>query len=113
MLKLLPALAILVLLGPVVFGILATLLPAFGYFPALGGHEVSLRHFVDLSQVPGIGRSVLLSLSTGLVASAGALAIVVLFVSGWHGSRTFSRVQHLISPLLSVPHAAAAFGLAF
>jgi putative thiamine transport system permease protein len=113
MLKLLPALAILVLLGPVVFGILATLLPAFGYFPALGGHEVSLRHFVDLSQVPGIGRSVLLSLSTGLVATAGALAIVVLFVSGWHGSRTFSRVQHLISPLLSVPHAAAAFGLAF
>jgi len=33
--------------------------------------------------------------------------------SGWYGTPTFNKVQHLISPLLSVPHAAAAFGLVF
>src|SRR5690606_3117025 len=38
---------------------------------------------------------------------------VMLFVAGWAGTRSFSRVQHLLSPLLSVPHTAAAFGLVF
>src|SRR5690606_32302434 len=33
--------------------------------------------------------------------------------AGWAGTHTFARVRHLLSPLLSVPHAAAAFGLAF
>jgi len=112
MLRLAPALAIGVLLAPVVCGVLATLLPAFGYLPALGGDQFTIAHFAALIEYPGIGRSVLLSLATGLLTTAIALAIVVTFVSGWYGTRMFARVQHLISPLLSVPHAAAAFGLA-
>ena len=113
MLRLAPAFAIALLLGPVAFGMLATLLPAFGYLPSLGGNTFSLEPFRDLFATPGIVRSTLLSLATGLVTTGIALAIVILFVSGWFGTRIFSRVQHLISPLLSVPHAAAAFGLAF
>ena len=35
------------------------------------------------------------------------------FVASWAGTRAFGRLQHMVSPLLSVPHAAAAFGLAF
>jgi putative thiamine transport system permease protein len=38
---------------------------------------------------------------------------VAAFVASDLGTATFSRVRRLISPLLSVPHAAAAFGLAF
>lgn len=112
MLRLAPALAIGVLLAPVACGVLATLLPAFGYLPALGGDAFTLSHFAALIEYPGIGRSVMLSLTTGLVTTAIALSIVIAFVSGWYGTPTFARVQHLISPLLSVPHAAAAFGLA-
>ena len=37
----------------------------------------------------------------------------MLFVAGWPARRVFARIQHLVSPLLAVPHAAAAFGLAF
>ncbi|MGB3388409.1 MAG: ABC transporter permease subunit, partial [Pseudaminobacter sp.] len=51
--------------------------------------------------------------ATGLVTAAISLAAVALFIAGWAGTRAFSRIQHLVSPLLSVPHAAAAFGLAF
>ncbi len=112
MLRLAPALAIGVLLAPVACGVLATLLPAFGYLPALGGREFTFDHIAALIDYPGIGRSVLLSLVTGLLTTAIALAIVMTLVSGWYGTSTFARVQHLISPLLSVPHAAAAFGLA-
>ncbi len=113
MLRFAPALAVLVLLGPVVFGLLATVLPAFGYLPALGGFELTFAHFATLLEFLGLRRSVLLSLVTGLGTTAIAFCIVVLFVSGWYCTRVFSRVQHIISPLLSVLHAAAAFGRAF
>lgn len=113
MLRLAPSLALLVLLGPILCGVIGTLLPALGYLPALGGSSFSLQPFANLFDRPGLTTSVLLSLWTGLGTTAIALAIVVLFVAGWSGTRWFRTMQHLVSPLLSVPHAAAAFGLAF
>jgi putative thiamine transport system permease protein len=55
----------------------------------------------------------MLSLSTGVLATGISLAIVVLVTAGWSGTRPFRALERLLSPLLSVPHAAAAFGLAF
>jgi putative thiamine transport system permease protein len=108
-----PPLAILLLAGPVVAGLAGTLLPAFGYLPALGGTALTLGPAAALFAQPGIWMSVALSLAIGLATTAVSLAIVMLFVAGWAGTKSFSRIQHLVSPLLSVPHAAAAFGLAF
>ncbi|MBX3573416.1 MAG: ABC transporter permease [Mesorhizobium sp.] len=108
-----PPVAILLLAGPILAGLAGTVLPAFGYLPALGGTSFSLDAFRQLPAEPGIGRSVMLSLGVGLVATLVSVSVVALFLAGWSGTRTFARVQHLISPLLSVPHAAAAFGLAF
>lgn len=113
MLRFAPALAIAVLLGPVVFGIAATVFPAFGYLPVLGERTFSLDHIAYLLAAPGMTRSVVLALAAGLVTTLVSLLIVFLFVAGWYGTRIFARLQHLLSPLLSVPHAAAAFGLAF
>ena len=113
MLRLAPSLALFILLGPILCGLASTLLPAFGYLPVLGGETVTLDHFRSVLERPGIAKSVLLSLWTGLGTTMIALAIVALFVAGWSGTRRFRTVQHMISPLLSVPHAAAAFGLAF
>ncbi len=113
MLKSGPILAIAILLGPVLCGIIATVLPAFGYLPVLGQHDFSFEAFQKLFQQPAIVTSIILSLTTGLGTTFVALAVVIAFVSGWYGTRSFARLQHLISPLLSVPHAAAAFGLAF
>src|SRR5262245_49101564 len=67
----------------------------------------------NLLAQPGILSSSLVSFASGLATTAVSLTVVMFFVAGWAGTRTFARVQHLISPLLSVPHAAAAFGLAF
>ena len=113
MLRLAPALAIVILAGPVAFGLLATVLPAFGYLPSLGSTEFSFAAFDALITFPGMAGSVFLSLITGLMTTLIALGVVIAFVSGWHGTPAFERMQHVISPLLSVPHAAAAFGLAF
>lgn len=113
MLRFAPPMAIGILLLPVAFGILATFLPAFGFLPALGGKTISLAPFIELFATPGIWRSAGLSLMAGIVTTAIGLTIVMVFVAGWYGTPTFNKIQHLISPLLSVPHAAAAFGLVF
>lgn len=101
------------LLLPITFGLLGTLLPAFGYLPALGGNEFGLGIFRALFATPGLPVAILLSLMTGLVATALSLTMTLVFVAGYAGTPVLSRLQHLLSPLLAVPHAAAAFGLAF
>lgn len=108
-----PPLTLALLAGPVLAGLAGTLLPAFGYLPALGGETLTLEPFRLLLAEPGIWRSAWLSLTAGLASAAVALGIVMLFLAGWAGTPVFSRLQHMVSPLLSVPHAAAAFGLAF
>ncbi len=112
-LRLFPLAAVLVLIAPVVAGLAGILLPAFDYLPVLGRSTFSLAPFRDLLAMPGLGRSVLLSLGSGLATTAVAFAVVMLFVAAWRGTRLFAALERLISPLLSVPHAAAAFGLAF
>jgi putative thiamine transport system permease protein len=108
-----PPLTIALLAGPILLGLGGTLLPALGYLPALGGEALTLDPLRQLLAEPGIWMSSMVSLASGLVTTLVALVAVMLFVAGWSGTWMFARVQHLISPLLSVPHAAAAFGLAF
>lgn len=112
-LPLLPALTLLLMLGPVVAGLWGTFLPAFGHLPAAGLTGPSLDPFRDLFDWAGLPRAMFLSVSTGLIATSVSLLIVTLVTAGWSGTRPFRLLERLLSPLLSVPHAAAAFGLAF
>ncbi len=113
MLRFVPALTIILMIGPVCAGLIGTILPAFGYLPALGGDRFSVGPWQDLLAQPGLGISMRLSLVNGLAATLISLGVVVLFCAAWQGTRIFAVMQRLLSPILSVPHAAAAFGLAF
>lgn len=112
-LRLLPAAAFVILIGPVTAGLAGALLPALGYLPVLGRSGMSLQPVAELATMPGLLRSCLVSLVAGLVTAFVAFTLVMAFVAGWRETRVFRVLQRLISPLLSVPHAAAAFGLAF
>ncbi|MEO0426993.1 MAG: ABC transporter permease subunit [Pseudomonadota bacterium] len=101
------------MLGPVAAGILGTLGPAFGWLPALGAETPGFGPFAALFDQPGIGISARLSLVTGIGATLISLAITLLVVAALQGTRIFGLIERLLSPLLAVPHAAAAFGLAF
>ena len=109
----LPALTVALLTLPVGLGLFFTLAPALGHFPAIGAAGLSLAPLRDLLAWPGLPEATRLSLTTGFLATAAALAITALIAAGWEGTRAFRILQRLLSPLLSVPHAAAAFGLAF
>ncbi len=108
-----PAVTLLMFLGPIIAGLIGTLLPAFGYLPPLGGHDVSLAPWRDLLATPGLGKAVLLSLSTGIGATAIAFFLTVLVFAGGHGTVAFVRAKRMMTPLLAVPHLAMAVGLAF
>ncbi len=113
MIRFAPAFAIAVLIGPVAFGLAATFLPAFGYLPTLGGASLNLEAWRQLLATPGLAGSALVPLAAGLITALASLATVCGFVAGWSHLRAFQALQHLLSPLLAVPHAAAALGLAF
>ena len=108
-----PSIVVLLLTGPILAGLAGTIIPAFGYFPALGGDAFNLDGFRTLFAEPGIWMSVFLSLFTGLAATALSLAIAAAAIGAGGGTRAFVWLTRLISPLLAVPHAAAAFGFLF
>ncbi|MCG7624404.1 ABC transporter permease [Epibacterium sp. Ofav1-8] len=109
----LPALTILALLGPVLAGLWGTLSAALGHLPAAGLNGPSLIAFQALWEWPGLASSVRLSLGTGVLATVISLVVTMLLLAGWSGTRAFRALLGVLSPLLSVPHAAAAFGLLF
>ena len=89
------------MLGPILAGLAGTLLPA-------------LRDgaFGDLAGWAGLGPAVRLSLVTGVGATVASLSIAMAVTAALYGTPAFMRIERMLAPLLSLPHAAAALGLA-
>ena len=108
-----PRLTLALLMVPVLAGFAGTVGPAFD----LGANDLSagggFAAFRALLAWPGLGASAWLSVVTGATSTLLSLAITLLIVGALLGSRSFDALRHLLSPLLAVPHAAAALGLAF
>jgi putative thiamine transport system permease protein len=113
LLRFFPLVTIVLFLGPVISGLVATVLPALGYLPALGGHTISLAPWLRFLATPGLGESVRLTLTSGFLATVLACIIVVGFCSVVHNTRLFQMAQSVLSPLLATPHVAVALGLSF
>lgn len=113
MVRFAPALAVLLLIGPVAGGLIGVLLPAFGWLPTLGARTPTLAPWSALLAQPGLWRSVVVSLTAGVATAAVSLALVFAFLAAFGGTRLYGWLRRVLSPLLSVPHAASAFGFAF
>lgn len=97
-----PGLTLFVMLAPIAAGLAGTIIPAFGP----GGWS-------GLFAWPGLRQAAILSLTSGLFSTLIALALALALVAALQGGRTFNAITRMISPLLGLPHAAAALGLAF
>ncbi len=113
MLRYLPALTVGLFLGPVIAGLVGTLLPAFGYLPALGGEQFSLEPWRRLLAAPGLSSALQVTLTTGFASTAVALALTILVFAAGHDTAALARIRRGMVPLLAVPHLALAVGLAF
>jgi putative thiamine transport system permease protein len=113
MLRLAPAATLLVFLAPIVAGLLGTALPAFGWFPALGGYEFGFGVFARLFAQAGLSTSIALTLFAGFLATLLSLGLALAFCAAAYGTRGFATAQRFLAPLLATPHAALAIGFAF
>lgn len=108
-----PWLAIALFAAPLGTGLAGTLLPAFGWLPGLGGTPLSIEPWQRLLAAPELAGAVRVTLSSGLLGTAGALALAVLLVAGLHARPVFALLRPCLLPLLAIPHLALAVGLAF
>jgi putative thiamine transport system permease protein len=108
-----PTLSIAVMIGPTLAGLAGAARPAFGLLPALGGTRLSLEPWRELFAEPGIGRSIALSLWIGFAATLISYLMVIGLLAACWETPMLRWMSRLLAPLLSVPHAAAALGLAF
>ncbi|MDO6566113.1 ABC transporter permease subunit [Alteromonas sp. 1_MG-2023] len=107
------ALLILLLSLPVLAGLVGVVLPAFGYFPALDAHNFTFDVFGRLFAIDGMGKMMLLSFFTGLIATLLSVASAFLLLAVFYHSSYLNKIQTWLSPLLVLPHAAAAIALLF
>ncbi len=99
-------------------GLVFVILPAFGYFPTLGGTAFSLQPWRDLLAYPGLASAARATLISAFVAMPIALGLALLALA-WIAPYGAVRgglplmAAKLLSWLLATPHAAFALGLAF
>lgn len=108
-----PALAVLAFALPIGAGLLGTVLPAFGYLPAIGAQQWGLHEWRRLFEQPGLLTSIWLTLLTGWLSTVLAVVLatgLAAFIQHRPGSR---RLGEWIAPVLAMPHSALAIGFAF
>lgn len=108
-----PALLVVLILLPVATGLLGVLLPAFGWLPALGENTFNISGFIALWNTPGFGSMALLSYTTSLVSTLVVVLISCFILASYFNSRFLVYIQHVLGPILVIPHAAAAIAIGF
>ena len=108
-----PRFLLALLILPVLGGLISVLLPAFGYAPVLEQTTFSLQGFNSLWQTPGLTQMVTLSVATGLISTLLAFIITLMILAAFFNSPWLNRIQRLLSPILVIPHAAAAIAVGF
>ena len=103
--------------APLLLGAIGTLLPALGWLPVLAptdaATEGSWAGFAAIAGDPRFLPAIALTLKTGVFSTGLVLALVTLTLVCVHGTRLWRWVTASLPPLLAVPHAAFAIGLAF
>lgn len=102
--------AALGLFAPIAASLGTTLLAGFGHLPAIGARGLSFGPVQDLLATAGLATAVKLTLFTGITAAAMSLTLALSIAAAFGHSPRLSRA---LSPLLAIPHAALAVGLAF
>ena len=101
-------------LGPIFIGLLGLILPSFGFFPALGLHDLSLSPFMEFWHQPQTKKALYSALMIGLLSTIlSIIAVFILMAVGLQhkGSYLFRFIRFLIGPLIALPHSTVAIAL--
>lgn len=108
---------ILLMCLPVLAGIIGVLLPAFGYFPALGYQAISLEPLRLFLAHASASQALSTALSIGLIASfLSVISVFVILAAGAQagmGKHMMRLHRRLMGPLIALPHSTVAIALLF
>jgi len=108
-----PSLLLILLIFPVLGGLISVILPAFGWVPALETTTFGLQGFKALGDTLGLKKMVALSVATGFLSTLLAFVIAIMILATFFNSPWLTRIERLLSPILVIPHAAAAIAVGF
>ena len=108
-----PYICLALLFIPILTGSIGIILPALGYFPALGVESFSLNYFKLLLAAPSIIKSIFFSLYIGIVATFISFCLAFLTVVIFYEKTWFETIRKCCIPLIALPHAALAIALSF
>ena len=108
-----PKIVLSVFFIAIIFGLLGTWLPAFGYLPVIGQHSFSLNPWQELIAHPSLSKSLTATLISGWGAALGSLSVALAIVVLSYGSQPWRYLERALAPILSIPHAAFAIGFGF
>lgn len=113
--KVAPGIALILLVGSIVLGLIFLFVTGFGYLPALGGQAFSLEPFRLLAADERLASACLKTILAGTLATLAAVATAFVLTLKLDplGTAPAGRPQHLALMMLAVPHAALGLGLAF
>ena len=103
----------LIVIIPMFFGFLGFFLPSFGYFPVIGQNNFGLSYFYSSFELPGISKSIILSIFTGFFSTILALFFSQVIILNLFQTKIYKYIRIIISPLLALPHITMAVGLIF
>src|ERR1700735_1411525 len=98
-----PRITAFLIIAPILIGFLGTILPAFGYLPAIGGVTLTPPPWRALFATPGVDKAILLSLWVGAATTLFTFLLVTFFCARWSGTRLGALLTRFLSPLVSVP----------
>ena len=113
LLRLAPVLTVAAFAVPIACGLVGTLMPAFGYLPAIGGEHWSLDPWRALRDAPGFVTSLQLTLVVGWVSTLISVLLALAVAGILHHRAGAKRLGTFLAPLLAMPHSALAIGFAF
>lgn len=98
---------------PIFLGMLWAILPAFGYFPVLGFDSLGFEAWHRLFEMPGLRKSLCLTIFTGISASVISCVVALFITASFYTSGIYKVLQNTLAPLLAIPHLTIAAGIAF
>ena len=93
-----PTLTVLAFGLPILAGLVGTLLPAFGYLPAIGGVAISVAPWRALLDAPGFATALQLTLVTGWLAALLSLMLALGIVAFVHHRAWAFRLGEVLAP---------------
>ncbi len=108
-----PYICLTLLFIPIIAGIVGSLLPALGYFPALGSTDFSFQYFIKFLESPAIRASIFLSIWIGITATILSFFIAFFILVAFFENRGLKAVRSSCIPLIALPHSALCIALVF